>query len=107
VDDETLEIAEGERIFTAATQPKAFMPLLDADHLLTSRRSAERALRTLIDWFDATLSPAAHSRGATTRISHHLERQRRWRCRQPLCGKEPNDVPVDTGNSASEEPGNE
>lgn len=55
VDDQTVKVSEGERIFTAAAQPKAFMPLLDADHLLTSRRVAERALRAIVDWFDATL----------------------------------------------------
>jgi alpha-beta hydrolase superfamily lysophospholipase len=55
VEDEIVPIEEGERIFAAARQPKAFHPLLDADHLLSGREAAERALRAVEDWFDATL----------------------------------------------------
>ena len=55
VDDEVVGVEEGERIFAAADQPKAFYPLLDTDHLLSSRASAERALDVIRSWFDATL----------------------------------------------------
>jgi alpha-beta hydrolase superfamily lysophospholipase len=55
VDDEVVDVTEGERIFAAARQPKAFHPLLDADHLLTDRRAAEHALHIVRTWFDATL----------------------------------------------------
>jgi alpha-beta hydrolase superfamily lysophospholipase len=55
IDDEVVPVAEGERIFAAARQPKAFHPLFDADHLLTDRRAAEVALHHVRDWFDTTL----------------------------------------------------
>jgi alpha-beta hydrolase superfamily lysophospholipase len=53
--DQLVAVADAERIFATAAQPKAFHPLLDADHLLTGRRSAERALSVVAGWFDATL----------------------------------------------------
>lgn len=53
--DEVVPIEEGEKIFAAARQPKAFVPLLQADHLLTRREVAERALDVLVDWFEQTL----------------------------------------------------
>ncbi len=56
VDDEVVPVSEGERIFATATQPKGFLPLLDTDHLLTDRASAELALTAVISWFDRTLS---------------------------------------------------
>jgi alpha-beta hydrolase superfamily lysophospholipase len=55
VEDEVVGVEEGERIFAAAAQPKGFQPLFDADHLLTDRRAAQRALQLALDWFDATL----------------------------------------------------
>ena len=55
VGDEVVAVTEGERIFAAARQPKAFVPLLEADHLLSRRRDADEALRTLVEWFDRTL----------------------------------------------------
>lgn len=54
VDDTVVEIGEGEAIFAAARQPKAFWPLQDADHLLTSRHKAEEVLQVLIAWLDQT-----------------------------------------------------
>ncbi len=54
VDDDTVPITEGERIFAAAEHPKAFVSLPDADHLLTSRSSAEAVLTLVVAWFDAT-----------------------------------------------------
>ncbi len=54
VDDRTVSIDEGERIFAAARHPKAFVSLPDADHLLTTRSSAEAVLRLLVAWFDVT-----------------------------------------------------
>jgi pimeloyl-ACP methyl ester carboxylesterase len=55
VDDEIVPVTEGERIFAAARQPKAFYPLLGGDHLLTDRQVAEHALHVVRAWFDATL----------------------------------------------------
>jgi len=55
VDDATVEVAEGERIFAAARQPKGFVPLLGTDHLLSDRAAAEAALEIVTDWFDRTL----------------------------------------------------
>jgi len=55
VDDETVAIDQGERIFAAARQPKGFHPVLDADHLLTGRAPAEEVLTVVRAWFDRTL----------------------------------------------------
>lgn len=55
VDDETVGVAEGERIFAQAQQPKAFLPLLGSDHLLTHRAAAERALGAVESWLRWTL----------------------------------------------------
>jgi len=55
VDDEVVSVEEGERIFAAAAQPKGFLPLLGADHLLSDRSAAEVALTHVLRWFDATL----------------------------------------------------
>jgi fermentation-respiration switch protein FrsA (DUF1100 family) len=55
VDDQVVPVAEGERLFAVARQPKAFVPLLDSDHLLTSRRASAQAVNVLVDWFAQTL----------------------------------------------------
>lgn len=56
VDDEVVDIEQGERIFAAARQPKGFHPLRHADHLVTDRRDAEEVLAVASTWFDRTLS---------------------------------------------------
>ncbi|MEM8903894.1 MAG: alpha/beta hydrolase [Actinomycetota bacterium] len=55
VDDQVVPVTEGERIWEQAAQPKAFMPLLGADHLISDRAHADRLLEVVVDWFDATL----------------------------------------------------
>ncbi len=53
-DDLTVPVAEGERLFAAARQPKAFYPLIGADHLVTDPALARRAAEFAADWFDST-----------------------------------------------------
>jgi fermentation-respiration switch protein FrsA (DUF1100 family) len=55
LDDKVVAVTEGERIFAMARQPKAFVPLLAADHLLTSRRASAETVNVLVDWFARTL----------------------------------------------------
>lgn len=55
VGDETVAHTEGERIFAAARQPKAFVGLPGGDHLLTSQRSAEGTVRILAAWLELVL----------------------------------------------------
>lgn len=55
VDDEVVPVAEGERIFAAAAQPKAFVPLLDTDHLVSARASADILAAVLVSWLNQTL----------------------------------------------------
>lgn len=55
VEDEVIGIEQGEQIFAAASQPKGFQPLLNADHLLTDRQAAQHALLHTLAWFNATL----------------------------------------------------
>lgn len=53
-DDLTVPISEGERLFALATQPKAFFPLMGADHLLTDPQTATIAADVIAAWFDLT-----------------------------------------------------
>jgi alpha-beta hydrolase superfamily lysophospholipase len=55
LEDRVVEVGHGERLFAAARQPKAFVPLLGADHLLTGRQAAADAVGVLTDWFARTL----------------------------------------------------
>jgi fermentation-respiration switch protein FrsA (DUF1100 family) len=56
VHDEIVEIAQGERIFATARQPKGFHPLLRGDHLVADRRVAQEVLEVVRAWFDRTLA---------------------------------------------------
>ena len=55
VDDEVVPVAEGERVFAAARQPKGFEPVLGADHLLTDRAKAAEVAGLVAGWFSRTL----------------------------------------------------
>jgi alpha-beta hydrolase superfamily lysophospholipase len=55
LEDRVVDVAHGERLFAQARQPKAFVPLLGADHLLTGTRAAAEAVAVLTDWFSRTL----------------------------------------------------
>jgi putative redox protein len=59
VDDEVVPISEAEANFAAASQPKAFWPLLDTDHLVSSRAAAERLLAAVTLWLTGTLGQNA------------------------------------------------
>lgn len=52
--DDVVDVGEGERIFARARQPKAFFPLVGADHLLTRPEHAAETARALLWWFDRT-----------------------------------------------------
>lgn len=52
VEDAEIEVGEGERLFAAARQPKSFVTLSGADHLLTGRAAA-RAAGVIADFFRA------------------------------------------------------
>lgn len=53
--DQVVPVSEGERIFAAARQPKAFLPILGADHLVRDRSASERVLEAVRWWFATTL----------------------------------------------------
>lgn len=53
--DTIVEPAEGERIFAAASQPKAFEPVIGGDHFLSSPGLTEEAADLLVAFFDRTL----------------------------------------------------
>lgn len=55
VDDAVVPVTEGEEIFAAAAQPKAFVPLLHTDHLVSSRRAADILAAVLLTWLEQTL----------------------------------------------------
>ncbi len=54
-DDDVVAVAEGERIFSLAHQPKAFMPLPGADHLLARPADTALAAELVAAWFDRTV----------------------------------------------------
>ncbi|MEE8584617.1 MAG: alpha/beta fold hydrolase [Acidobacteriota bacterium] len=49
-DDSTTGIEQGERLFAAARQPKAFFALPGAGHLMSRRQDAGLATRILLPW---------------------------------------------------------
>jgi putative redox protein len=53
--DTIVEPAEGERIFAAASQPKAFEPVIGADHFLSGTGQTDEAAGLLAGFFDRTL----------------------------------------------------
>jgi len=53
--DTIVEPAEGERIFAAAAQPKAFEPIVGADHFLSGEGQTEEAASILAGFFDRML----------------------------------------------------
>jgi alpha-beta hydrolase superfamily lysophospholipase len=55
LEDQVVPVEHGERLFAAARQPKAFVPLLGADHLLSGKRASAEAVAVLTDWFARTL----------------------------------------------------
>ena len=63
LDDKVIDVTEGERVFAMARQPKAFAPLLGADHLLTSRRASAQAVGILVDWFSRTFEATGSGGG--------------------------------------------
>ena len=52
LDDEVVPVTEGEANFAAARQPKAFVPLVDTDHLVTDRRRAQEVADVVVGWLD-------------------------------------------------------
>jgi putative redox protein len=53
--DRVVEIAEGERVFAAAKQPRWFAAIPDADHLFVQQRHAERAAQAIAGFLDTVL----------------------------------------------------
>lgn len=54
--DTLVEIAEGERIFAAAKQPRWFAAIPNADHFFMLERHAVLAARTVVTFLDTVLS---------------------------------------------------
>lgn len=52
--DTVVPITEGERIFAAARQPKGFLPVPGADHLLSRPADAEWVGQMVVSWLDRT-----------------------------------------------------
>jgi len=56
--DNTVSIEHATKIYTAARQPKSFLSLDKADHLLTRKEDAARAATLIAAWADAYIDPA-------------------------------------------------
>lgn len=56
IDDDLVPVTEGEAIFAAAGQPKGFVPLLGADHLVSSHTAADTLADVLLSWLGQTLA---------------------------------------------------
>jgi putative redox protein len=61
--DRVVEIAEGERIFDAARQPRWFCAIPGGGHLLTNPAHAKQAGRTIVTFLDTVLDPTRSDRG--------------------------------------------
>ncbi len=57
--DDTVKIAEAEKIYVEARHPKSFVSLDDADHLLTRKADSEYVARTIVGWASRYLPPEA------------------------------------------------
>lgn len=55
--DDVVSITSAERLFAMARQPKSFMALDRADHLLLEREDAEYAGHLIASWFGRYISP--------------------------------------------------
>jgi alpha-beta hydrolase superfamily lysophospholipase len=55
--DAVTPVENGERIFAAARQPKSFVSLEPADHLLSSRADANYAAEVIAGWADRYIPP--------------------------------------------------
>jgi uncharacterized protein len=55
-EDRTVPIAEGERLFGFARQPKAFWAVAGADHLFTDSEHARRAGRAIATWLTGAIA---------------------------------------------------
>jgi alpha-beta hydrolase superfamily lysophospholipase len=53
--DRIVGIEEGEKIFTAARQPRWFVAIPDANHLFTQPKHADIAARVIVDFLDAVV----------------------------------------------------
>ena len=58
-DDAIVPFAEGEAIYAAAAQPKSFIALGNADHLLTRDGAAQGVAAQIAAWADGYLDPLA------------------------------------------------
>jgi len=58
-DDAIVPFAEGEAIYAAAAQPKSFITLANADHLLTRDGAAQGVATQIAAWADGYLDPLA------------------------------------------------
>jgi putative redox protein len=58
-EDVIVPVENGERIFAAAKQPKSFVALTDANHLLTKRDAAAHAAELIAAWAAQVLPAAA------------------------------------------------
>ena len=62
-DDAIVPFSEGEAIYAAAIQPKSFIALGNADHLLTRDGAAQGVASQIAAWADGYLDPAPEDEG--------------------------------------------
>lgn len=75
--DETVPIIEATRIYQAASHPKSFISLDQANHLLTDKQDALYLARTIAAWVDRYLKmPAPEVRAAEVKAGEVLVRER-------------------------------
>ncbi|UCG86961.1 MAG: alpha/beta fold hydrolase [Gemmatimonadota bacterium] len=55
--DRIVAIGEGERIFSAAQQPRWFAAIPEADHLFTRQVDADKAARVIVNFLNTVLQP--------------------------------------------------
>jgi putative redox protein len=80
--DDTVEIAEAEKIYLAARHPKSFVSLDDADHLLTRKADAEYAATVIAGWASRYLPEAPERSAARVAKGHVLVEEKDHRFTQ-------------------------
>ncbi len=80
--DDTVAIAEAEKIYTEALHPKSFISLDDADHLLSRKQDSEYVAEAIAGWASRYLPAAASGAAPAVQAGHVLVEEKNHRFTQ-------------------------
>lgn len=70
--DDTVKIAEAEKIYKEAKHPKSFVSLDSADHLVTNKDDAEYIAATIAAWASRYISAGEHLKAPVNVVKGHV-----------------------------------